>query len=134
MGVASIDTNEYNEKLYSNGNYYYLYVDIISYYYKKEINYIEDKNLYYSRKLDFDGKVGYLQITKKEDQYLIEYLYNYSKIEALVKEEDINRVVLDATYILSSIKYNGNIIKLELNEELLTNKEEQYDKFENNGD
>ena len=31
----------------------------------------------------------------------------FSRIEALVDKEDINRVVLDATYILSSIKYNG---------------------------
>ena len=33
----------YNEKLYSNGNYYYLYVDINSYYYKKDFTYEENK-------------------------------------------------------------------------------------------
>ena len=28
-GVTYIDTNEFNEKLYSNGNYYYLYVALL---------------------------------------------------------------------------------------------------------
>ena len=134
MGVLSIDTNEFNEKLYSNGNYYYLYVDINAYYYKKEVDYVENKDLYYSRKFEFNGKDGYLQITNKDDKYFIEYLYNYSRIEALVDKEDINRAVLDATYILSSIKYNGNVIKLVENEEIITSKEEQYDKFKNNGE
>lgn len=135
MGVASLNVNGYNERLYSNGNYYYLYVDINAYYYKKEINYVEDPNLYYSRKIDMNGKQGYLQISEKKDNmYFIEYVYNYSRIEALVEKEDINRVVLDATYILSSIKYNGNVIRLEETEEFISNVEEQYDKFKNNGE
>jgi len=134
MGVASLDTNEYNEKLYSNGNNYYLYVDINAYYYKKEITYTEDKSLYYSRKIDINGKQGYLQITEKKGKYFIEYVYNYSRIEALVDKEDINRVVLDATYILSSIKYNGNVIKLAETEEFISNVEEQYDNFKNDGE
>lgn len=133
MGVASIDTDEYNEKLYSNGNSYYLYVDINAYYYKKEVKYEENKNLYYSRKIDMNGKQGYLQITEKNDKYFIEYVYNYSRIESLVEKEDINRVVLDATYILSSMKYNGNVIRLEETEDFISNTEEQFDKFKNDG-
>jgi len=129
-GVNYIDTNEYNEKLYCNGTYYYLYVDIISYYYKKEMTYEENKSLYYSRLIDVDGKKGYLQITKTDEEYyLVEFMYNYAKIETLVEEKEINNAVLNATYILSTIKFNPNVIKVMLNEDFLTNKEERYDIF-----
>jgi len=128
-GVNYIDTREYNEKLYADGNYYYLYVDVISYYYKKEFNYEEKKNAYYSRLIDINNKKGYLEINKVDGQYLIEYEYNYAKIEAFVNEEDINEVILDATYILSTIKFNSNVIKIMLNDDIFINKEEKYDIF-----
>lgn len=128
-GVTYIDSSEYNEKLYSNESYYYLYVDINSYFYKKELEYIEDKNAYYSKRIDINDKKGYLEINKNGDNYLIEFFYNYAKIEALVKENQINDVVLNASYILSTIKYNSNVIKLVLNEDYFTNKEVVYDIF-----
>lgn len=129
-GVTYIDTSEYNEKLYSNGNYYYLYVDISSYFYKKEFTYKENSDSYYSRYIDVDDKTGYLEINKQENgYYLVEFLYNYAKIEALVQEDDVNDVVLNATYILSTIKYNSNVIKLMLNDDYFTNPEEKYDIF-----
>jgi hypothetical protein len=129
-GVTYIDTSEYNEKLYSNGNYYYLYVDINSYFYKKEFTYKENNDSYYSRYINVDDKTGYLEINKQENgYYLVEFLYNYAKIEALVLEDDINDVVLNATYILSTIKYNSNVIKLMLNDDYFTNPEEKYDIF-----
>ncbi len=128
-GVTYIDSTGTNDKLYSNGVYYYLYLDEISYYYKKSIDYKENKSLYYSKKIN--GKTeGYLQITKeKNNLYLIEFVYNYAKIEALVPKEDINDVVLNCSYILSTIKYNDNVVKLSLSENFLKNKEETYDEF-----
>ena len=129
-GVVYIDSNEYNEKLYCNGDYYYLYLDIISYYYKKDFTYKENKDLYYSKNIDMNNKKGYLEITKMDDKYyLIEFMYNYAKIEALVTEDKINEVVLNATYILSTVKYNDNVIKLVLDEDYFTNKEEKYNIF-----
>ena len=127
--ITYIDTNEYNEKLYSNGYYYYVYVDINSYYYKKEFEYKVNKDAYYSRYIDINDKKGYLEINEYEGKYLVEFMYNYAKIEAIVNKEDINDVVLDATYILSTIKYNSNVIKLVLNEDYFTNKEVIYDIF-----
>ena len=56
-------------------------------------------------------------------------MYNYAKIEAVVNKENINEVVLNASYILSTIKYNSNVIKIMLNEDYFTNKEERYDIF-----
>ena len=128
-GVTYIDTNEYNEKLYSNGNYYYLYVDINSYYYKKEFSYEENQNAYYSRLIDINEKFGYLEINEYKDKYLVEFMYNYAKIEALVDEEEINDVVLNVSYILSTIKFNSKVIKIMLNDNYFINKEERYDLF-----
>lgn len=128
-GMSYIDTTELNDKLYSNGYYYYLYIDVISYYNKIAFTYEENKDAYYSRYIDINGKEGYLEINKINDQYLIEFMYNYAKIEALVYEDDINDVILNSTYILSTIKFNNNVIKLMLNDEYFVNKEEQYDIF-----
>ena len=128
-GVTYIDSSGSNDKLYSNGVYYYLYLDEISYYYQKSLDYKEDDSKYYSRKIDNDGNLGYLEITKQDDLYLIEFVYNYARIEALVPEEDINDTVLNSSYILSTIKYNSNIIKLSLEDDFLKNKEEEYDVF-----
>lgn len=128
-GVINIDINEYNEKLYSDGNYYYLYVDINSYYYKKEFSYKENPNAYYSRLIDINNKQGYLEINEHKDKYLIEFMYNYAKIEALVDKGDINNVVLNASYILSTIKFNSKVIKIMLDENYFSNHEEKYDIF-----
>ena len=129
-GVTYIDTTELNDKLYSNGNYYYLYIDAVSYYHKVKVNYKENKDAYYSKKIDVSGKEGYLEIQKqKNDKYVIEFVYNYAKIEAMVDKEDINEVVLNASYILSTVKFNNKVIKLMLNETYFTNKEEKYDIF-----
>jgi len=128
-GVNYIDTNELNEKLYSDGNYYYLYIDAISYYHKKKYQFKENKSAYYSKKINQNGKEGYLEINKQGNQYFVEFMYNYAKIEALVPKKDLNVVILNASYILSTVKFNNNVIKLMLNETYFINKEEKYDIF-----
>lgn len=129
-GVSYIDTVEFNDKLYSNGNYYYLYIDAISYFYQKEMNYEINDNAYYSREFDINDKKGYLKIEEKDNKYLINFYYNYARIQALVSKDDIEDVVLNATYILSTVKFNPEVIKLMLDDEFFTNKEEKYDIFE----
>ncbi len=128
-GVNYLDTTGLNNKLYSNGNYYYLYIDVISYYHDKKVEYEENKNAYYSKTIDINNKTGYLEINKVDERYFVEFMYNYAKIESLVAKEDIEQVVLDASYILSTIKFNNNVIKLMLNSEFFTNREENYDIF-----
>ena len=115
--------------MYSNGNYYYLYIDVIGYYHQKVLDYQVNEGAYYSRKLDFNGKQGYLEINKYKNKYFIEFMYNYAKIEAVVNKEDINDVVLNASYILSTIKFNSNVIKLMLDKDFFSNKESKYDIF-----
>ena len=128
-GVSYIDTNDYNDVLYSDGNYYYLYIDVISYYYNVSKEYIEDQNAYYSRKIDINGKQGYLEINQQDNgRYFIEFMYNYSKIEVEADRDDINDIVLNTSYILSTVKFNDNVIKVILDEDFLVS-EEKYDIF-----
>lgn len=127
-GVSYIDTSDLNDKLYSNGNYYYLYIDAVSYFNKIELDYSENKNAYYSKKITGE-KEGYLEINELDGKYYIEFMYNYAKIETLVDKEDINDVVLNSSYILSTVKFNNDIIELMLEDDYFTNKEEKYDLF-----
>ena len=131
-GVSYINTTEYNDTLYSNGNYYYLYIDVVSYYHKKEVEKVEPSNSYYFRKIDNGDKTGYVLITEVENKYLIKFVYNYAKIEVLVEEDEINDAILNSSYILSTIKYNDNVIKIMLNDDYFKNKEEKYTLFESN--
>lgn len=128
-GVTYMDTNEYNDVLYSNGQYYYLYIDIISYYHSVTREYEVNEDAYYSKAINTDDKFGYLEINKQQNgRYFIEFMYNYSKIEALCDYEDINDIVLNASYVLSTVKFNNNVIKAMLDDEFL-NSEEKYDIF-----
>lgn len=128
-GVSYIDTNDYNDVLYSNGIYYYLYIDIISYYYDKVQQYEVNENAYYSKSISINDKEGYLEINKQDDdRYFIEFMYNYSKIEVIAEYDQINDIVLNATYILSTIKFNDNVIEAMLDDNFLVS-EEKYDIF-----
>ena len=128
-GVSYISTSDYNDTLYSDGIYYYLYVDIVSYYYNKEVTYTENPDSYYSKIFNIDSKKAYLEINKENSKYLIEFWYNYSKIEAICNLEDINDIVLYASYILSTVKFNNNVIKTVLDDTFLV-ADEKYDMFE----
>ena len=46
-GVTHIDTDDLTQTLYYNGEHYYLYVDIVSYYYNKNIHYPKDTSSSY---------------------------------------------------------------------------------------
>jgi len=130
--VSYVDTNGLNEKLYSSGNYYYLYIDALNYYYQKEVVYTAKDDVYYSKAIDNNDKQGYLEITKQDDLYFIEFMYNYAKIETLVKKSDINTTVLNASYILSTVKFNNSVIELMFNDDYFTGREKQYDIFSTN--
>ncbi len=127
-GVSYLDTTDLNDKLYSDGIYYYLYIDIVSYYHKIDMHYEEDPTLYYSKKIDGE-KTGYLQIEETNDYYYVTFYYNYAKIEAITPKSKLEKVILNASYILSTVKFNDNIVALNLKDDYFTNKEEQYTEF-----
>ena len=128
-GVTYIDSDDLNDVLYSDGVYYYLYIDAINYYYDVNKKYNSDDNIYYSKiinKSDGYKYNGYLKIEKKDDLNYITFIYNNAKIEAVVDDNKLNDTILNSTYILSTIKYNKNIIKLMLDDDYFTNKIGKY--------
>ena len=133
-GVSYIDTNDTNDKLYSNGIYYYLYVDVINYSNNKEYEIPNNENHYYFKEIDVNGKKGYVDIIEEKDNYFIKFVYNYAILEAKVKKDEINEVILNASYILSTVKFNDNIVELLMNGDFLKLREEEYDLFKSKGD
>lgn len=131
-GVSYIESDDLNDILYCNGVYYYLYVDAVSYYHKVKIDYKGNKDSYYFKSLSKEDGFkhdGYIEITEKDNLYYLKFIYNYAKIEAIVKKENINETVLNASYILSTIKYNYDIVKLMLNDDYFTNKTGKYNDY-----
>lgn len=120
-----------NHVLLSNGEYYYLYVDIISYFHKKELNMTPDKELYFSKKISYNGIDGHVKIKgPNKDIYYIELVYNYSKIEVYVKKENLSYALKNSIKILASIKYNDVILNTMIGDKTLSYEEEVYDFFE----
>ena len=133
-GVTYIDTDENNDKLYSKGNYYYLYVDVVSFYNKIDIEYSEKDDIFYSRKFSTDdgfSSNGYLEITNKDNLYYVTFVYNYAKIETIVSKNELNNAVLNSAYILSTIQFNSDVISLMIDSEKINNREEKYELFKN---
>ena len=130
-GLNIKSSNDYNEIISDEKYLYYLYVDIVSYNSKIAFNYNANKEAYYSASLANNGQKGYIEINNYEnDQYLIEIMYNYAKIEVIVYERDINKCVAYAISILTSIAYNDNVIENYLGDDIFLSSEEAYDIFE----
>lgn len=135
LGVSKIYDKDYNQKLKTEDTFIYLYVDAVSYYYQNNLNLSEvnNNNNYYYKKINKDGKEGYVVITKEADLYFIKVVYNYAKIESYTTKTKIDNVLANSMIILKSINYNDNLIKKILEEEhgLGADKEYKIDKPEN---
>lgn len=97
-----------NDILYSYGDKYYLYVDLISYYNKTEASYDLVSNSKYSKEFDHKGLKGYVLVRNSKGGYLVEVMYNYAKIEVITN--DVKRAIADSLIVLKNIRYNYKII------------------------
>ena len=132
-GIDVLDNTEYNEILMSKEYIYYLYIDAVSYYNKVIEQYDVDSMAYLSMPISYEDKYGYLEINEIENhKYFIEIMYNYAKIEVIVKEKDIKETVSNCLSILSSVSFNTNILKTLLDEEVSQFKESEFNIFETN--
>lgn len=132
-GVVRIDSNSYNEILVRGKNTYYLYADVVSYYYKTKVDYSINKDAYYSSKITNNDKEGYIEITESKDNLYVQMFYNYAKIETYTSKKDLNQTVIDLSYILSSVKFNDLLLKKEYDSNNMNSKEEAYSLFEDKG-
>ena len=129
-GLRLLEKDEYNASLKDEyNNTYYFYIDVISYYNKEEVEYKVNNNAYFSKELDYNDKKGYLEITKIEDTdaYFIEYMYNYGKIEAFVKENEIKSAIINMSSILKSLEFNRTVLESLIGNNVLDYKEDTYD-------
>ena len=130
-GMSNINYGNYYEILKAKRNYYYLYVDMISFINKTENKYEKDDKAYYSEIIKNEDKFGYLEINLIEnDKYLIEIMYNYAKIEVMVDNDSINEALVYSVNILNSIEYNNSVIKNMLSSDTLNYTEEEFNLFE----
>lgn len=126
-GVSLIKDNDFNQKIKVNNTYMYLYIDIVSYYYKNNDNYQnKEENLYYFELINDGEKQGYLKIKKENNQFLLEIVYNYAKIEMYSSEYYLNKNIAYASIILDSIKYNDVAIKTLINKNYFSSYEHKY--------
>ena len=124
-----LEATDNNHTLLHNSNKYFLSVDINAYHDKMKYSYTEKSDVYLSKKLDFnDGKTGYIEINEGNNSYFyIKVLYNYSSIEVSVRENEIEEALIDSMIILSSIRYNDNVIENIINEGDLDTRENTYE-------
>lgn len=129
-GLKFINKEEYNALLAdARGNKYYLYVDAISYYHDVANSYKVVENAHFSKKLDYNKKTGYIQINEVDDKYFIQFVYNYSKMEAIVSEKDLAETVNNMCYILRTIKFNDVVLESLIGDNILSYKEENFSLF-----
>lgn len=133
VGVFVTNSKEYNEILKNDKETYYMYIDLISYLNKVEIEHTPESNVYYT-KINEGNKTGYVEIKlSSSGKYLVEIMYNYAKIEVMVEETRIKNCLSDAMVILSSIKYDDAFLETISKESLLNYKEETVDIFNKKG-
>lgn len=131
QGMKIVGKSDYNLKLLYDGDNYYLYIDIISKYHKKEITYKENSSSYLSKKINYNGNNGYIEINETdEDRYIIKAEYNYAKIETIVPEKNLKVAAYNIVKILSSIDYNDLIIETMIGENALSYEEEEFNFFD----
>ena len=125
MSVKNI--YNYNELINSNDNTYYLYLDVISFYNNKTINNKEKCETIY--KFNKNNKNGYLCINEENDKYLVEIMYNYAKIEVTVDKYNLNEAINNSIIILSTIKYDKELIGNLIDDKKINNSEESLNLF-----
>ncbi len=133
VGLMVNKTEDFNEIIVNKNIKYYLYVDIVSYYNKIEKDYKINDKAFISEDISNNDKKGYLEVNQKNDKYLIEIMYNYAKIELIVNKDNLEEAITNSIIILSTIKYNNDIIENIMGENVLNFNEEQLDIFEAKG-
>lgn len=109
-GIKKIKDYDYNQIFLNKDTKIYLYVDIISYFYKKELIIEKTNNSYYYEKFKFNGN-GYIKIDEKDNEYFVTMVYNYARIEFYSNKEDLVENITFSSIVLNSIEYNNIVIE-----------------------
>ena len=130
-GIKNINNQDYNEIRYSSKYPFYLYVDVVSYYNKVQMDYKKNEAYYYSSPISSSDGFGYVQVKSLANhKYFVEIMYNYAKIEVIVTEEDIKESLAYAIAILESITYNDTVLGSLMGDNVLNSNELEFNIFE----
>jgi len=132
VGLNMKETDNLNEIFIHGDDTYFMFVDLVSYFNKPEFNFEPDSNAYISMDISYKKIPGYLTVKYKADKYLIEIVYNYAKIEVVVDENYLKEAITNAIVILSTIRYNDDIISNMMGDNIFEQGEEQLSIFKNN--
>ena len=124
MSIKNV--SNYNEKINSNDNTYYLYVDIVSFFNKAD-NIIRNKC---DETFEFGNNDGFLCINNVNNKYLVEIVYNYAKIEVIVDDSYLKEAINNSITILSTIKYDDELIENLIVENKINSNEETLSIFD----
>lgn len=126
VGMSLLNDAKSNNILYSEGDKYYLYVDLLSYHNKTltEYSVSDKKDYFFYEDIDYDNKKGYVAVSKKDDTYFLEIVYNYGKIEVLTN--NYRQAIVKSLIVLNSIQYNNNIVESMVGSNILDYNEEEY--------
>ena len=123
-----LEDKDFNHVLLNNGNKYYLNIDINAYNSKFKSEYQIDPLLYYSDTISNGDIFGYIEVRKGKNSYFyLKMLYNYSCIEVSVKENELNSAINSSMIILSSMRYNNNVIASFISNKNTAGKENTYE-------
>ena len=128
-GTMVKEKQEYNLEIKDKDKIYYLYVSPVEYYYKAKPDHKINNNLFYSRNLNYKNKNGYVDISVVNNKYFIEVIYNYAKIETYVEKDELNKTFLNICYMLSTIKFNENVINYKLSNHEFDSTTEEFSIF-----
>ena len=117
----------FNEKINSNDYTYYLYLDVVSFNSKKQDKINKKCDINYEFKQN--NNEGYLCVNNINNEYLVEIVYNYAKIEVKVAKNDLNEAINNGIIILSTIKYDSDLISKMIGESKLDGSEETLNIF-----
>ena len=117
-GVKKIHDYDYNQTFLIEDCTVYLYVDIISYYYKKELQVQKSSDDVYYQAIQNRDKNGYIKIQQDGEQYFLSIVYHYSKIEAYTTRTNLSKIITLSSIILNSIDYNDVVIEKVLSGDL----------------
>lgn len=107
----------------------YMYVDIVSYYYKNNQNNIDNKDKYnfYYETINNENKNGFIAINKEEDdKYFVKVVLDYAKTETYTTKNKISSIISYSIMILDSIEYNDKLIEKYINDNNITSNDILY--------
>ncbi len=131
LGIRSLSHEGSNEIFAYKNNIYYLYVDRVSYYNKIQKEYQINPEAVYSSGLKNNDLFGYMEIKNTtNEQYFIEIMYNYAKIEVIVNKDEANEAIAYAMIILTSIEYQDEVLNSLMSENALKSSEVEHNIFE----